>query len=694
MANEITIVVKGDNRSQPAFRQPEDDLDKLKAKAKATGVDLDGLSNEFAAATEHGDAFGKKLKEGTTYTDYLGTKIAALRAETRKLTEEFNKTGNSDLLKKIFSNQDAEHALSKLRSDLTDALKFGGQDGAKDVSASLRGAVETPGLGPIIMGVLVAGAVMASPAVGAALAAGVGAAGIAGIVAGQFGDPKVHASIAGIATDWENALRTSTQDFKEPLIQAASQIDHALVDATKGVDWKSAVAGLAPLVDGLSRLVTNLMPGFNDMMKASSPIMHSLDQDLATLGKDFSTALHLIASGSKGEAEALRALIMVLGGLAIMLASVIYGMSKVVEWLDAAAVKVGSFMASLRTGIPGLDYALRAVNNIGSALEHMGHMMDGTNDSVRSGAQAIGEAAQKASMASENLDALSKAADNTADSFANVAAKWVDKLFTEMMNADEATLKWQESLNTLSDTLKQNGLGIDRHTHLISMNSEAGLKNREAILAAVQANEQQYQAMIASGISAQDAASAYDDNTEALKRQLRNAGYTSAQVEDLIGKYERVPDKVDTAMAVQGLTAALDNLGNLISYINHINGQTFGFTIKANVYDPSGLTRNREFAHGGIVGAATGGVRSGLVMVGEQGRELVRLPAGSQVYPHGTSENMLAAGARGGDGASAGYTTIRADDAMMAAFIRQVQRHVRGAGGDGRTLGIRTVSSN
>lgn len=703
MANEITIVVKGDNRSGAAMKQPQDDLDKLRTKAKAAGVDLDGLSNEFAHATEGGEAFGRKMKDNATFTDFLNAKLTSLRAETNRLAADFNRTGNTDLLGRMFNSQEAERSLQKLRGDLDnvmhrvagdveDALKTGGQEGAKSVSSSLDGAVSTPGLGPILTGVLIAGAVMASPVIGAAVAAGVGAAGIAGIVVGQFGDPKVHASITGIGTDLGQALSNSTKDFQGPLIEAASQIDHALVSVTQGVDWKSAAAGIAPLVDGLSRLLQNLLPGVNDLMKASSPIMHSLDQDLASLGKDMSTVFHLLASGSKGEAEALRALVMVLGGLAIMAASVIYSMAKLVEWFDSAANTVGTFMANLKTGIPGLDSVLKYVNRLGSGIEHLAHMFDGSNDSVRGGAQAIGEAAQKALLASENLDALSKAADNTAASMGDVAAKWVNKLFTEMMNADEATLHWHESLNTLSDTIKQNGLAIDRHTHLISMNSEAGLKNREAILAAISANEQQYQTMIASGISAQDAASAYDRNTDALKRQLKNAGYTSAQIEDLIGKYERVPDKVDTALAVQGLTDALNNLGNLLAEVNHLNGQTFGFTIKANVYDPSGLTRNREFAHGGITGAATGGIRNGLTMVGEYGRELVRLPAGSQVYPHGTTENMLAAG--GAPGGAPDYVAVRADDALMAALIRQIQRQVRGAGGDGRTLGIRTVSAN
>lgn len=54
------------------------------------------------------------------------------------------------------------------------------------------------------------------------------------------------------------------------------------------------------------------------------------------------------------------------------------------------------------------------------------------------------------------------------------------------------------------------------------------------------------------------------------------------------------------------------------------------------------------FEHGGIVGAATGGARSGMVMVGEHGRELVSLPGGSKVHSNPDTERMMSGGGSGG----------------------------------------------
>jgi hypothetical protein len=55
-------------------------------------------------------------------------------------------------------------------------------------------------------------------------------------------------------------------------------------------------------------------------------------------------------------------------------------------------------------------------------------------------------------------------------------------------------------------------------------------------------------------------------------------------------------------------------------------------------------------AHGGIQGAASGGARSGLTWVGENGPELMQLPAGSQVHSNPDSRRMASEGGGGGGG--------------------------------------------
>jgi phage-related protein len=89
------------------------------------------------------------------------------------------------------------------------------------------------------------------------------------------------------------------------------------------------------------------------------------------------------------------------------------------------------------------------------------------------------------------------------------------------------------------------------------------------------------------------------------------------------------------------------------------------------------------FAAGGVVGAASGGPRSNLVMVGEHGRELVRLPGGSTVHSNPDTERMLASG--GGHG---GHITISFDFGGSGSdeLVKVLRKAIRVKGGDVQTV--------
>lgn len=87
---------------------------------------------------------------------------------------------------------------------------------------------------------------------------------------------------------------------------------------------------------------------------------------------------------------------------------------------------------------------------------------------------------------------------------------------------------------------------------------------------------------------------------------------------------------------IDGITSMTSSVGNAIGNLG------------SSIWN--GVKGLNPFAHGGEVGhAATGGDRGGFTLVGEQGPELVRLPAGSTVSSNPDSMAMLA-GALGGGG--------------------------------------------
>lgn len=130
-------------------------------------------------------------------------------------------------------------------------------------------------------------------------------------------------------------------------------------------------------------------------------------------------------------------------------------------------------------------------------------------------------------------------------------------------------------------------------------------------------------------------------NIESYKNQLRRAR------EDL--------KKTANTKAEAKVRANIRDLQNKIasakSQLASLNGRT------AHTYVVTHMQARKEgshgtqlgYAHGGVIGAAaTGGVRSNMTLVGEQGPELVDLPGGSRVRSNSDSRRLAAMGDGGG----------------------------------------------
>lgn len=132
-------------------------------------------------------------------------------------------------------------------------------------------------------------------------------------------------------------------------------------------------------------------------------------------------------------------------------------------------------------------------------------------------------------------------------------------------------------------------------------------------------------------------------------------------------------DKLDLAAKavhafVQKVNSELENIRDEDVYVrtHFVGGQ--------------GQARGGEFRTGGIKGAATGGVREGLTMVGEEGRELVRLPQGASVYPSANTNQLMA---QAGHGEQRIVLQIVTDGTQHGDYLAdQLARTVRARGGN------------
>ena len=101
--------------------------------------------------------------------------------------------------------------------------------------------------------------------------------------------------------------------------------------------------------------------------------------------------------------------------------------------------------------------------------------------------------------------------------------------------------------------------------------------------------------------------------------------------------------------------------------------------IRTHFVGGQGMSRGGEYRTGGIIGgmsaAMTGGVRQGLVEVGEEGRELVRLPTGSSVFSKPTSTQLEAQASKQSGGMTRTVVEFAGDlDSGLAQWFMNAQR--------------------
>lgn len=247
------------------------------------------------------------------------------------------------------------------------------------------------------------------------------------------------------------------------------------------------------------------------------------------------------------------------------------------------------------------------------------------------------QVAASASGAAAGFDVLGDSLSKVTDPLSAVSSA-----FDILLGHDEAVLDFNDAQRKLGETLSDNGTSWRK-------NSEAADENHRALLAAIKDNEALYEANVKSGMAAQDAAAIYDTNTASLEKQLQKAGYTKEQIDGLIGAYRGLPGKIDTEIALHGLTEALNGLADIIRQVYNIPTSR-DIWVKTHFLGGQGQSRGGEYRTGGIKGAAMGGPQDGLTEVGEEGREYVRMPTGAMVFSAPTSTQLEAQGRYGAGG--------------------------------------------
>lgn len=121
-------------------------------------------------------------------------------------------------------------------------------------------------------------------------------------------------------------------------------------------------------------------------------------------------------------------------------------------------------------------------------------------------------------------------------------------------------------------------------------------------------------------------------------------------------------------------------ISDIDSFISGLPGRVSRAVSSAAGSITSGLNPSNWFAHGGVVGAAVGGARSNLTMVGEHGPELVHLPAGSRVHSNPDTARMMSGM---GGGVARVELLVQADSSDASRMLALLlQKYVKPRGGN------------
>lgn len=684
--NEVEIRVTSKNETKPGFEGAKRDT-------KSFSDDFDRLIT-------------KSLKDGETAFQATTKKAGELRGELNQMRADFAKSGNTGLLPGIKQTEqdlksletsvkamgpELEREFAKLGDgagreggrhagdEFVKGLPFGIGKGAvgvgkaivsifdkvtpqvvKDalglgekagkavadgvVSTADAAATDIPQLftpeGAIGAGIIAALVGSLAPAAGAAVAlamtlgVGAGVVGIGALI--EHNNPKIVAKFGQLKSDIISEMKGAAAPFEDEMLLALDKVDRWRIREAPRLAalFSDAAPGVGILTDGILHFISAVEPGIHKLSQTFTAFLQD-PQAKATwdaFADDVNAFFMTMGRHKQLIVDTFTALVSILNAaLGVMNALV-----NAADWLDKAYRK--------------LTAPLTAIWEHNNRIDASSHWVEGQKSSIEDLVPSL-------TALVDDYDALAGSLSKVHNTADTLAGALTDKVLSGLMRSDQTTLHWEESLTRLGEAFKTNGRQIDIHT-------AKGQANREAVLAAVQANIDEYDTMIAAGASAKGAAGAYDINTKALEAQLRKAHLTKTQIDELIGSYRGVPKKVNTTIAILGLTKAIEDLNTTLELINGIHGKTV--TVHVNTVHGPGPAKASARASGGISG--------GLHWVGEHGAELVRLPQGSTVYPAGQSQAMAAQQGGAGGEIKMEFVFSGNTDTAMAGAIQNMVR--------------------
>lgn len=197
--------------------------------------------------------------------------------------------------------------------------------------------------------------------------------------------------------------------------------------------------------------------------------------------------------------------------------------------------------------IKAIEKDVKAREQVASASEHAADTVEKFAETMRGTNRALREAG-------DPLNVLEGRLSN------------FNRLLSESGVTDqiEANSRYEASIDSLNETLKENGAVLD-------LSEEKGRKNYQAIIDTADAIKtglnSQLKESLGDYTAVEKSAKAYTDE---LRRQLKQAGFTSDEIENLIFQMGLTPDQIETTIKLNKIEEAKTQLGLLQTAIENL----------------------------------------------------------------------------------------------------------------------------
>ncbi len=663
MANKVEIIVVAKDQTGPTFAAVE-------AKAKAAGEKAGtqagdgikkGIDNSLKDAG-NGGALEQKFEQiGTDAGKSLGDGISkgfeggkgVVVGDAEKLGKEAGQAVSKGIEAGLGDGDGGGSPIRKRASSwLADAVSVGKEMGtslAQGISSAFSG-----GGGAITTGLwagLIASAVVASPLIAAALAGAIAGAGVLSVAIGGA------ILAAATSTEVQNAgkqlgenilgqLGANANGFVQPLLTAIDLIQAKVSSAGPLLTnlFDNAAQAIVPLTDSILDATEEIAGGLNSLFEASGPeLVAELDNGIRQLGDALGYMFEQFGQ-SEGVADGLGTIFALISGGVVVatdalttLADVYHSVIETIrefdqaidpqegKWIqikdatDQAAEAQKRWATAIAEAVPTAQELIDANQGMLDPLAKYEKTVDNVASKQEKFNKAVAEFGVNSPQAALAGTQLAQAIQQQADA-AQQAVGAYQGWTPELQAWAEAAGLSSEQINQLKASLdaalaSAQSFAIEWVATFIADTAEANAKIEEA---------QNKVTVLAKTWTLQIAA----DNADALAKTA--AAQAAVQA---VAKTWQARIQVEAAQAMSAIGGVANGLAGLPS----------SKTISINIVTSGGgaLAGLRTGGNARIGKAATGGIRSNMTLVGEEGPELVRLPYGSSVLPAGQSRRMM-----------------------------------------------------